>query len=93
MQARTACDARVLLNQTLIVALGRPIDLSNTTAPPRLDALNAVHAVPGTACYGCHQALDPMRQFFRQTYTLFFSQQDDPVQLAMNGCERLTGRA
>jgi len=78
-------QARVLINQTLIVALGQPIDFTNTTAPPSLAALNEAHAAPGTACYACHQALDPMRQFFRQTYTLYFSQQLDPVQLAMNG--------
>jgi len=75
----------VLLNQTLIVALGQPIDLTNATAPPSLAALNRTHAAPGTTCYACHQSLDPMRQFFRQSYTLYFSQQDDPTQTALNG--------
>jgi len=78
-------QARVLINQTLIVALGRPIDLSNATAPPSLAALDEAHAAPGTACYACHQSLDPMRQFFRHTYTLYFSRQNNPRQLGMNG--------
>jgi len=78
-------QARVLINQTLIVALGRPIDPTNPTSPPSLEALAAEHAPPATTCYSCHRALDPMRQFFRQNYTLYFSKQDDPQQLAMNG--------
>lgn len=78
-------QSRVLINQTLIVALGQAIDLTNTTAPPSLAALNEEHAAPGTTCYACHQALDPMRQFFRQTYTYYLSEQDDPTLRAMNG--------
>ena len=58
--------ARVTLNQTMIVALGEPIDTTNTTAPLSLAALDTTHAAPGTTCYACHQSLDPMRQFFRQ---------------------------
>ena len=56
--------ARVTLNQTLIVGLGKPIDGTNTTTPSSLAALDSDHAAPGTTCYGCHQSLDPMRQFF-----------------------------
>lgn len=77
--------ARVLLNQTLIVGLGHAMDLGNTTAATDLRALDALHAVPGSACYSCHIALDPMRQFFRNTYTLYGSVQQDPRQLAMPG--------
>src|SRR5207244_1053905 len=73
--------ARVTLNQTMIVGLGRAIDPSNTTAPPSLAALDQVHAAPGTTCYACHQSLDPMRQFFRQTYSLHFHQQTVPLQM------------
>jgi len=77
--------ARVTLNQTLIVGLGEPIDLTNTTAPQSLAALDTNHAQPGTECYGCHQSLDPMRQFFRQAYTLSFSEQTDAGETSMPG--------
>ncbi len=73
--------ARVTLNQTLIVGLGKAIDPSNTTAPMSLAALDQQHAAPGTACYACHQSLDPMRQFFRQTYSLHFHQQTVAAQM------------
>lgn len=77
--------ARVTANQTMIVGLGLPFDLSNTTVPNSLAALDQRHAAPGTACYDCHQALDPMRQFFRQSYTLAFSAQDLPAEQALPG--------
>ncbi len=77
--------ARVTANQTLIVGLGQPVDLTNTTVPPSLAALDQTHAAPGTDCYGCHQSLDPMRQFFRQAYTLTYSQQQDPSETAQQG--------
>jgi hypothetical protein len=77
--------ARVTANQTLIVGLGEPIDLSDVTAPPSLAALDSKHAAPGTTCYGCHQSLDPLRQFFRQAYTLYFSAQTDPSQTSLPG--------
>jgi hypothetical protein len=88
--------ARVTANQTLITALGVPIDQTNSTAPHSLAALDSAHAPPGTACYGCHQSLDPMRQFFRQAYSLNFSVQGDahegsiPGQFAFHGVS-LTG--
>jgi hypothetical protein len=77
--------ARVLINQTTIVALGRPIDLSNLTAPPDLDALDRAHADPVSPCYGCHVTLDPMAQYFRNAYSLYGSPQTDPLQLARPG--------
>lgn len=76
---------RVTLNQTLLVALGRPIDLTNTTPPMSLAALNEAHAAPGSTCYECHQSLDPMRQFFTQSYTYYFSTQDRPPALGLDG--------
>ncbi len=78
-------QARVTLNQTMIVGLGEPIDTSNTTAPTSLAALDASHAAPGTTCYVCHQSLDPMRQFFRQQYTLDFSIQLDAAEQGIPG--------
>jgi hypothetical protein len=36
---------------------------------------DAQHVEPGTACFGCHQTLDPMRDFFRASYALpYFNQ-------------------
>jgi hypothetical protein len=77
--------ARVTLNQTMIVGLGEPIDTTNTTQPQSLAALDSNHAAPGTTCYVCHQSLDPMRQFFRQQYTLDFSLQADTSEVSMPG--------
>jgi hypothetical protein len=77
--------ARVLINQTMIVALGKPIDLSNTTPPPDLTAVDRAHSDPASTCYGCHITLDPMRQFFRSTYSLYGSPQTDLIQLARPG--------
>jgi hypothetical protein len=83
--------ARVLINQTMIVGLGRAIDLTNATAPPDLTAVDRAHAPPDSTCYGCHQSLDPMRQFFRNSFTLYGSPQDSlrerstPGQFAFHG--------
>jgi hypothetical protein len=77
--------ARVTLNQTMIVGLGQPIDQTNTTMPNSLEALDEMHAAPGTTCFACHMTLDPMRQFFRQAYTLSFSGQQDPSQTSVPG--------
>jgi hypothetical protein len=71
-------QARVLMNQTLIVALGKPVDATNRTQP----GTRWHHVDPNlrnqTVCHECHVALDPMRQSFRQSYSLYGSRQDDP---------------
>jgi hypothetical protein len=77
--------ARVTLNQTMIVGLGKPIDETNTTMPGSLAALDENHAAPGTTCFACHMTLDPMRQFFRQAYTLTFSRQQDASEMSIPG--------
>lgn len=77
--------ARVTLNQTMIVGLGEPIDQTNTTMPNSLAALDEDHAAPGTTCFACHMTLDPMRQFFRQAYTLTFSLQQDASETSLPG--------
>jgi hypothetical protein len=77
---------RVTLNQALIVALGAAIDGSDTTAvpsnPPDVDTS---HAVVGSACYQCHQQLDPARAIFSATWTYPYSQQLDKTQTAQKG--------
>lgn len=84
-QTNDSNQHRVVANQTLIVALGKPIGLTNTTQPRSLAALDTAHAGPGTTCYECHQSLDPMRQFFHQSYSYYFGTQDVPEVLAVDG--------
>ncbi|TMB29083.1 MAG: hypothetical protein E6J65_03195 [Deltaproteobacteria bacterium] len=78
-------QARVTLNQTLIVALGRAITSQTATPPPSLAALDQTHASQGTACLACHQSLDPMRQFFRQQYSYYFHPQTNITQSSLPG--------
>ena len=80
----TANQARVTMNQTLIVALGRSFDDSNNTVPITSPALDAKHASE-PACYACHKTLDPMRQVFRQAYTLTGHEQKDAAQTTLPG--------
>ena len=84
-QTNASNVARVTLNQTMIVGLGKAISPDNTTSPPSLAALDQTHAAPGSACYACHQSLDPMRQFFRHDYSLSFGPQSNATQMGMTG--------
>jgi len=68
---------RVTLNQALIVATGMQIDGSDGTQPGMTPGLDAEHAGPNTACYGCHQLLDPTRSILSATYSWFYNQQTD----------------
>jgi hypothetical protein len=76
---------RVTANQTLIVATGHGMSPVNATLPPSIAAVNQDHAAEGTACFACHQSLDPMRQFFRQTYSYYFHPQTDTDQTSLPG--------
>ena len=66
---------RVTVNQALIVALGKSFDDSATTVQVSETSVDAQHAQPGTVCYTCHQVLDPMRDFYKQSYSLTYFQQ------------------
>ncbi len=70
-------SSRVVTNQTLIVALGKSINPEDVTVPTTEVGLGADHAVPGTACYGCHRTLDPMRNYFRQHFQSHYRPQPD----------------
>ena len=72
--------ARVTTNQTLITALGRSFNPESSTLPLNETGINTEHADPTTACYGCHKNLDPMREFFRHTYSLTYHEQLDPTE-------------
>jgi hypothetical protein len=68
---------RVTVNQALIVATGAAIDGTDSTAPPSTPGLDDKHAAPNTACYGCHQLLDPTRSILSATYSWFYYPQTD----------------
>ena len=78
-------DARVTINQTLIVALGRSFDDRNSITPVSESGLSTEHAAPGTVCYQCHKTLDPMRDFFRQAYTIAYRDQLDTKMSGVQG--------
>ena len=59
---------RVTTNQALLVMTGHTFEAGDTTEPLGLDGLDAEHADPESACYGCHRALDPMRLFYENVY-------------------------
>ena len=69
-------SSRVTINQALIVALGKSFsgEIVNNFTP---EALDPEHAAPETECYSCHQTLDPMRNFYRASFTNFYGQQRD----------------
>lgn len=63
-------DHRVSINQALIAALGDSFDGEDSIIPQSIDGLlDEAHASPNTECYSCHKTMDPMRQFFRQSFT------------------------
>ena len=83
-QTNSSNQDRVSMNQTLIVALGKSFDGNGSTVPLSENGLDEQHAAD-PACYACHQTLDPMRQFFRQSFTLPYGQQTDAGVIAQNG--------
>ena len=67
---------RVTINQALIVALGASFD-GEAVSDFSPEALDQQHAAPGTECYGCHQQLDPMRDFYRASVSNHYGEQLD----------------
>lgn len=76
---------RVTMNQTLIVATGTAIDGTDTTSPGTTPGLDMDHAAPGSACFGCHQLLDPTRSIFSATYSWFYNPATDPMLMQQLG--------
>lgn len=74
-------EARVTANQALIVAIGTSIAGENTTAPFPVNAVDGAHA-SDPACAGCHNQLDPMKQYFRQSWSLNYHDQQDATVIA-----------
>jgi hypothetical protein len=78
--------ARVTINQTLIVALGKSFDDSGTTVVVQETTKpDAQHVDPSSVCYSCHSTLDPMRDYFRASYTLNYHLQRDAQEAAKQG--------
>ena len=74
----SATRYRVTTNQALIVGAGAQLRRSRHHRAGQRDQLGRpCTSSPGTACFGCHQTLDPMRDFFRQSYSLSYFQQFD----------------
>jgi hypothetical protein len=84
-QTNTSNEMRVTTNQALIVALGSSIDGTDTTVPTTTPGLDAQHAAPGTACFSCHQLLDPTRSILSASYSWNYGQQVDPTWSGVNG--------
>jgi hypothetical protein len=72
---------RVTTSQAVIAALGKIFSPADPTQPVRLDGLAKEHAASGTACYGCHQFLDPMRSYFAHSFSYTFQRADELGQL------------
>jgi hypothetical protein len=59
---------RVTANQTLLAALGESFTSEDVITPISETGLDSDHAVTGTDCFGCHKALDPMREFWANQF-------------------------
>ncbi len=77
-------QARVTVNQTMIVGLGRSIDGTDPVPATLAPGVDSAHAA-NPACLLCHSSLDPMRRFFRAALTLNYSAQLDPAQTSVPG--------
>ncbi len=88
-QTNQSNQMRVTANQALIVGTGAQVDGTDSTTLPLATALDAgldeAHAQPGTACFGCHQLLDPTRAVLSSAWTYSYSQQLLPAMIAETG--------
>lgn len=76
--------ARVTINQTMIGALGESFNGSGSTVPISESGFDVEHA-NNPACKGCHVVLDPMKDYFRSTYTYSYHEQKDPLLSSRGG--------
>lgn len=77
-------DARVIANQMLIVGIGRSINGDNaiTTFPVDVTDVDQAHS-SNPACSKCHDQIDPLRQYVKQSWSLYYHDQKDPAQAAV----------
>jgi hypothetical protein len=94
-------EYRVTTNQALIVALGKTFTSDSTAVVADTSSVDEAHAAPDSPCYGCHKTLDPMRDFYRQSYTYWGSErtasrynEEVPAQasFSLDGSPVVTGR-
>lgn len=83
-------QARVTANQALIVAIGQSIIPAAAIAPAPVSASDSRHSTD-PACAACHLVLDPLRQFFRQSYTFSYHEQRDLSEYLGNAAFLLGG--
>ena len=69
---------RVTVNQSLIVAVGRDLQQTDTTPQPSTAGLEATHSADET-CRSCHRLLDPMRLHFQRYYDSFYRRSPSPA--------------
>ena len=84
-QTNTSNVMRVTTNQALIVATGASVDGTDTTTPATTPGLDAAHAAPGTACFQCHQLLDPTRSILAANYSWNYHAQNEATYSAQPG--------
>ncbi|HEX7451644.1 MAG TPA: hypothetical protein VF294_05140, partial [Polyangiaceae bacterium] len=62
---------RVTANQALLGSIGQGYTSADSIIPlpPTTTAIDGEHAVNGSLCYGCHKSLDPMRQFWGNSFS------------------------
>ena len=77
-------QARVTINQTMIVGLGQSFDGTDPITVKNAPGLDPTHAAD-PACFQCHWSLDPMARYFRSNLTMNYSTQQDPTQTAVTG--------
>jgi hypothetical protein len=77
-------QARATINQTMIIGLGQAFDGTDAVTVTDAPGLAPEHA-SNAACFACHWSLDPMKRFFRSNFTLNYSAQLDPAQIAIPG--------
>jgi hypothetical protein len=77
-------QARVTINQTMIVGLGRSFDGVDPVTVKNAPGLDPKHAA-NPACLQCHWSIDPMARFFRSNLTMNYSTQQDPAEIAVPG--------
>jgi hypothetical protein len=61
---------RVTANQALLGSIGQGYTSADLIIPlpPTTTAIDGQHAVGGSLCFGCHKSLDPMRQFWGNSF-------------------------
>ncbi len=92
-QTNTSNQARVTANQTMIAAVGQQFDGVLTATPVSIKAVASEHAKPGSDCYNCHITMDPMRQYFRSTFSYFWGLQTDKNELNSPGIFAFDGES